>query len=82
MPHLIFYPFAMSDFPKQYDPKASESQIQQLWDTHEIGKPREGRTDKKFYIPIPPPNITGNLHIGHALMLTIEDIMVRYHRMR
>ncbi len=35
-----------------------------------------------FYIPIPPPNVTGNLHLGHALTLSIEDIMTRYHRLR
>jgi valyl-tRNA synthetase len=72
----------MSDIPKQYDPKSSESQVQELWKRNAIGKPRESRTGNTFYIPIPPPNVTGNLHIGHALTLTLEDIMVRYHRMK
>lgn len=72
----------MSDFPKQYDPKSCEGQMQELWDKHSISKPSESRTGKNFYIPIPPPNVTGNLHIGHALMLTLEDIMIRYHRMK
>lgn len=71
----------MSDFPKQYDPKACESKIQALWEANKSFEPRESRTGNTFYIPIPPPNVTGNLHIGHALTLTIEDIMVRYHRM-
>lgn len=56
--------------------------MQELWKKNEISNPKESRTGKTFYIPIPPPNVTGNLHIGHALMLTLEDIMVRYHRMK
>ncbi len=72
----------MSEFSKQYDPKYSEPLVQALWKEKNIGAPMESRTGKTFYIPIPPPNVTGNLHIGHALMLTIEDIMVRYHRMK
>jgi valyl-tRNA synthetase len=72
----------MSDFPKQYDPKSAEAEIQKLWKEHHIWAPRESRSGKTFYIPIPPPNVTGNLHLGHALTLTLEDIMVRYHRMK
>ena len=72
----------MSDFPKQYDPKSCEWQIQSLWKEHDIASPSEGRTGNTFYIPIPPPNVTGNLHIGHTLTLALEDIMTRYHRMK
>lgn len=72
----------MSDFPKQYDPKSFESKIQALWEEKKSFEPQESRTGNTFYIPIPPPNVTGNLHIGHALTLTLEDIMVRYHRMK
>ncbi len=71
----------MSDFPKQYDPKVSEKQVQSLWEEKKCSTPEESRSGKTFYVPIPPPNVTGNLHIGHALMLTVEDLMVRYHRM-
>ncbi len=71
----------MSEFPKQYNPKIAEAEAQQLWDTHRVAEPRESTTGKSFYIPIPPPNVTGNLHLGHALTLTLEDIMIRYHRM-
>ncbi|MCK9272246.1 valine--tRNA ligase [Candidatus Gracilibacteria bacterium] len=42
----------------------------------------ESKTGETFYIPIPPPNVTGRLHLGHSLTLTIEDIMVRYHRLK
>lgn len=71
----------MSDFPKQYDPKTSEAQAQLLWEEHHTSSPKASTTGKTFYIPIPPPNVTGKLHIGHSLMLTLEDIMIRYHRM-
>lgn len=72
----------MSDFPKQYDPKSCEQKIQALWENEKLFEPQPSKTGNTFYIPIPPPNVTGNLHIGHALTLTLEDIMVRYHRMR
>ncbi len=72
----------MPDFPKQYDPKSGEKKIQALWKEHDSFSPKASKTGNTFYIPIPPPNVTGNLHIGHALTLTLEDIMTRYHRMK
>jgi len=70
------------DFPKHYDPKTSEPNAQALWEQEKIYSPKESTTGKTFYVPIPPPNVTGNLHIGHALTLSIEDIMTRFHRLR
>ncbi len=72
----------MSEFPKQYDPKIAEKEIQMLWKEKNAFAPMPSRTGNTFYIPIPPPNVTGNLHIWHALTLTLEDIMTRYHRMK
>lgn len=72
----------MADFPKQYDPKKTEAQAQQLWTDAKISEPKESTTGRTFHIPMPPPNVTGNLHLGHAEMLAIEDIMTRYHRMK
>ncbi len=75
----------MSDFPKQYDPKIHEPQVQALWEDKKIYQPKIDTKNSKqetFYIPIPPPNVTGNLHLGHALTLSIEDIMTRYHRLK
>jgi len=69
------------DFPKQYQPKTFEKELWEKWEATGQYKPKKSTTGKTFYIPMPPPNVTGNLHIGHALTLTIEDIMVRYHRM-
>ncbi len=56
--------------------------MQSLWKEQNVGAPTPSRTGETFYIPIPPPNVTGNLHLGHALTLTLEDIMVRYHRLK
>lgn len=71
------------EFPKQYNPKDFELALYEEWERTGKFKPTEqSRTGDTFYIPIPPPNVTGNLHIGHALTLTLEDIMVRYHRMK
>ncbi len=71
----------MSDFPKHYTPQDTEKSMQDLWEREKCALPHASTTGKTFYIPIPPPNVTGKLHIGHALMLSLEDIMIRYHRM-
>jgi valyl-tRNA synthetase len=70
------------EFPKRYEPKTFEDLIGKRDEDAGYYQPKPGTTGKTFYIPIPPPNVTGTLHIGHALTLTLEDIMVRYHRMK
>ena len=71
------------EFPKQYAPKDFEQKIYERAEALGLFAPVDNpRTGNTFYIPIPPPNVTGNLHIGHALTLTIEDIMTRYHRLK
>ena len=74
---------------KPYDPKETEDRIYKLWEESGFFNPdiciEKGVTDKDaepFSIMLPPPNVTGTLHIGHASMLTIEDIMVRFARMQ
>ena len=75
----------MSDsMPKQYDPNQHESKIYQKWEDAAAFQPnldaiKAGR--QPFTIMLPPPNITGSLHMGHALEDTIIDILVRYHRL-
>ena len=56
-----------------------EDRIYSYWEKNELFKPKEN--SKKFSIVIPPPNVTGSLHMGHALNNSIQDLLVRYHRM-
>lgn len=74
----------MSSLPKQYNPKAHESGIYKAWEAAGAFQPSEEtlKADKQpFVIMLPPPNITGSLHMGHALQDTIMDILIRWHRM-
>ena len=76
---------------KPYDPKATEERIYKLWEESGFFNPdnlppfssgQAGERKEVFTIMMPPPNVTGVLHMGHALMITLEDIMIRYKRMR
>jgi valyl-tRNA synthetase len=77
------------ELPKAYDFKATESRIYDMWEKGGYFKPwndpyRAGFDPrvKPFVITIPPPNVTGELHLGHAMFVSMEDLMVRYHRMK
>jgi len=72
----------MEELPKQYDPKAHEKDIYALWEKSGVFTPKINPKVKPFVISMPPANITGKLHIGHAMFVTIEDILTRYHRMK
>jgi len=67
--------------PPRYDPKKVEDRVYQMWEKggHFRSKP-DGR--KPFTIVIPPPNITGALHMGHALNVSIQDVLIRFRRMQ
>jgi len=65
---------------KAYDHKKYEDKIYKLWEESEAFKPSD--TKKTFTIIMPPPNANDPLHIGHALFVTLEDIMIRFHRMK
>ncbi len=69
---------------KVYDPRAVEPEMFKLWESSGAfrSKPANTPHEKTFCIVIPPPNVTGALHLGHALNNTLQDILVRYHRMR
>ena len=71
-----------TDYPKKYNPKDFEDRLYSTWEKEWKFKPRESTTGEQFYIPMPPPNVTSKLHIWHSVMLTLEDIMTRYHRMK
>ena len=64
---------------QNYDPQAIEKKWQSHWEVGNKFLPKE--SEKKFSIVIPPPNVTGSLHMGHALNNSIQDLLVRFHRM-
>ncbi|HTJ65778.1 MAG TPA: valine--tRNA ligase [Alphaproteobacteria bacterium] len=65
---------------KTFDPKAVETRQSERWDSAEIGKP--AGNGAPFTVMMPPPNVTGSLHVGHALNHTLQDVIVRYRRMK
>lgn len=67
--------------PKVYEPHKYESDIYALWEKSEAFKPVARGTKDTYSVVIPPPNANGNLHMGHAYTLGIEDIAIRYQRM-
>ncbi|MFZ2097856.1 MAG: valine--tRNA ligase [Anaerolineales bacterium] len=80
---------ARINLPKTYDFKTSEGRIYQWWEkqgyfqpVNDPNKPGFDHNLKPYVISIPPPNITGELHLGSALFVSLEDLMIRYHRMK
>ncbi len=67
---------------KTYDPKSFEQRINKRWLDNGYFAPKPGKKKKKFSIVLPPPNITGQLHVGHAMNVTIPDAIVRFKRMK
>jgi valyl-tRNA synthetase len=70
------------DLPKAYEPGQVEDRVYEFWLKKGYFTPRIDRGRKPFTVIMPPPNVTGELHLGHALPATIEDIIVRWHRMK
>ena len=73
-----------SELAPQYDPKQVEAAIYARWQSAGAfhAKPDDRPPARRFSVVIPPPNVTGALHLGHAINGTIQDVLVRYHRMR
>eukprot|EP00835_Amoeboradix_gromovi_P000920 NODE_35_length_31537_cov_0.293403.p2 type:complete len:900 gc:universal NODE_35_length_31537_cov_0.293403:12401-9702(-) len=70
------------DFQQKYDPEAVESAWMDWWSKSGFFKPECNPGGKPYVITFPPPNVTGRLHIGHALTTAVQDALIRYHRMR
>ncbi len=75
--------------PKAYDFKSTEPRIYEMWEkggyfqpSNDPNRPDFDPTKKPFVISIPPPNVTGELHLGHPLFVSMEDLMIRYQRMK
>lgn len=70
------------ELAKQYDPKGTENRIYQEWCDKGYFHTQIDRSKKPFTIVMPPPNVTGQLHMGHAMDETWQDILTRYKRMQ
>jgi len=75
------HPKNLSDIPKAYNPKEAESKWYSYWENHNLYHSEVDENKTPYTIVIPPPNITGILHIGHILNNTLQDIYIRYKRM-
>jgi valyl-tRNA synthetase len=80
---------ATYELPKAYDFKSTEARIYEMWEKggyfkpwNDPNEPDFDPTVEPFVIAIPPPNVTGELHLGHAMFVSMEDLMIRYHRMK
>ena len=73
---------AKRDIPKAYDPKAVEQRIYERWVESGHFTSQIDPSKKPFVVIMPPPNVTGELHMGHALTTALQDLMVRWHRMK
>ena len=71
----------MTELPKTFDPAAIEARWYSHWEENGCFRP-ERPDAEPFTIVNPPPNVTGSLHIGHALDNTLQDVVVRYERLR
>ena len=72
----------MKELAKTYDPKGMEDRIYEKWLEKKYFHAEPDKSKKPFTIVIPPPNVTGRLHMGHALDETMQDILIRYKRMQ
>ncbi|HEY9298952.1 MAG TPA: class I tRNA ligase family protein, partial [Phormidium sp.] len=70
------------NLPPQYDPFSTESKWQTFWSENQTFKADPKNDGNSYSMVIPPPNVTGSLHMGHAFGHTIMDVLVRYHRMQ
>lgn len=71
----------MSEIPKSYEPKLAEEKWRQFWEEKALFKADASSKKPPYAIVLPPPNVTGVLHMGHALVDTIQDILIRFKRM-
>jgi valyl-tRNA synthetase len=72
----------LNEIPKQYDPAAAQEKWAKFWDEKKLFQSKPNPDKPPFCIVIPPPNVTGALHLGHALNNTLQDIVIRMKRMQ
>jgi valyl-tRNA synthetase len=79
-PNAARFSQPMTEIPKAYEPHGVEEKWYPIWESNGYFKPKPG--GPKYTITIPPPNVTGSLHIGHALCYSIQDVLIRWKRMQ
>src|SRR5689334_12432140 len=74
----------LADLDRPYDPREVEDRWYAFWEEQGVFEATDSADDTRtpYVVPMPPPNVTGSLHMGHALMTTLEDVLVRWERMR
>ena len=70
------------ELPKVYEPQQVENRIYEMWEKGGYFKPQGKADAKPFTIVMPPPNVTGQLHMGHAMDATLQDTLIRFKRMQ
>lgn len=70
------------NLPTQYEPSTTEAKWQKYWEANQVFKANPSDGGEPYCIVIPPPNVTGSLHMGHAFNTALIDTLVRYHRMK
>lgn len=73
---------SITNLPSVYDPTTTEAKWQKFWDDRQVYKADPNHPGKPYCIVIPPPNVTGSLHMGHAFESALIDVLIRYHRMK
>ncbi len=71
-----------NNLPKNYDPRDFEDRIYESWESSGAFTPQYDETKESYTVLMPPPNITGQLHMGHALDQSLQDVLIRYKRMQ
>ncbi len=71
-----------AELPKQYDPREAQERWLAFWEQRGYGHSRPDPERTPYTIVIPPPNVTGALHMGHALNNTLQDVLIRWRRMQ
>ncbi|BAY14735.1 valyl-tRNA synthetase [Anabaenopsis circularis NIES-21] len=72
----------ISNLPSLYDPFTTEAKWQKFWEENQVYKADPNHSGEPYCVVIPPPNVTGSLHMGHAFESALIDVLVRYHRMQ
>ena len=70
------------ELPKVYEPQQVENEIYKMWEDGGYFRPQGKEGAKPFTIVMPPPNVTGQLHMGHAMDATLQDTLIRFKRMQ